>query len=739
MTEVFPLMTPVQRLVRMAAVVCATATALLGAVAPASAQEPEGPTALADTGTAPPGTSAEAAQVGAAAAPAQISVVGKGNGHGRGMGQFGAMGYAVDHGWNHAQILNHFYGGTRMATVLNEQMLVHLTAYDGHHLIVTSDRPFVIDETWTVPAGQAALIAVVGDNIFDIYLGPSCGGPWTRVALHRLGDSGRKVGGGDPYIPVVPAAANYGNDRTGVLVNCIGARGYRGALRLYEQGRAGVTVNALPLEQYLRGVVPREFPASWGTLPSGTRIDRGIQAAMAQAVAARSYALALAHIRRARGTFEADTCDTQACQVYQGALVGTTPLDYGPTYVTTNTAVGQTAGQVRVTASGAVALTEFASSTGGYTSRPSEGNGFAAVPDVGDATVTMCRIAPSNFSCNPYREWVVNIPRSQIEATYPEIGTLQSINVTRRNGLGLWGGRVQQVVIRGTAGTRVLDIPNWAGDTFRRSFGLRSDWYRFPQFEVTTRPGDGTDGFWVVKANGAVSGFGKARHFGDASNLPLRKPIVAAAGTATSRGYWLTASDGGVFSYGDARFHGSAGNIALWQPVVGMAPTPTGGGYWLVASDGGIFSYGDAQFRGSMGGRPLWQPVVAMAPTASGRGYWLVASDGGIFTFGDARFLGSAGGRPIPAPVVGMAALPDGRGYWMLGRDGSVYSFGAAVHYGDRSGLTNRGSFVGIAGDPGGRGYWLITDQGTSYPFGDVGDYQSSSAGAGVVTVAAAR
>ena len=41
-----------------------------------------------------------------------LSLDGHGWGHGRGMGQFGALGYAIDFGWSSAQILDHFYGDT---------------------------------------------------------------------------------------------------------------------------------------------------------------------------------------------------------------------------------------------------------------------------------------------------------------------------------------------------------------------------------------------------------------------------------------------------------------------------------------------------------------------------------------------------------------------------------------------------------------------------------------------------
>src|SRR4029077_15161762 len=65
-------------------------------------------------------------------------------------------------------------------------------------------------------------------------------------------------------------------------------RWLRGALIAQDTGTSQATVNSLPVDSYLRGVVPRESPAFWGTLGNGT----GERALEAQAVAARSYALA---------------------------------------------------------------------------------------------------------------------------------------------------------------------------------------------------------------------------------------------------------------------------------------------------------------------------------------------------------------------------------------------------------------------------------------------------------------
>jgi hypothetical protein len=183
---------------------------------------------------------------------------------------------------------------------------------------------------------------------------------------------------------------------------------------------------------------------------------------------------------------------------------------------------------------------------------------------------------------------------------------------------------------------------------------------------------------WAVTPNGAVYGESEfsgppANNFGDASNLPLNRPIVGMSPTSDGQGYWLVASDGGIFTYGDAQFFGSTGNIKLNQPIVGMAVTPDGGGYWLVASDGGIFTFGDAPFYGSLGSLKLNKPIEAMVATPDGKGYWMVASDGGVFCFGDATFHGSTGGMHLTAPIDGL--VPNGAGYTLIDANGQTYPF----------------------------------------------------------------
>lgn len=63
-------------------------------------------------------------------------------------------------------------------------------------------------------------------------------------------------------------------------------------------------INVLPLEEYLKGVVPNEMPVSFG-----------LEALKAQAVAARNYTLK----SQTKNFYNFDVCDSVQCQVYFGA------------------------------------------------------------------------------------------------------------------------------------------------------------------------------------------------------------------------------------------------------------------------------------------------------------------------------------------------------------------------------------------------------------------------------------
>ncbi len=565
--------------------------------------------------------------VAVASAPSSLTLIGHGWGHGRGMGQYGAYGYALS-GWNVSQILGQYYGGTSASTVSTSQtIVVRLDELDGASSITAQG----------VTASAGGNVLATGTVTV------------TRAANSTLSVNGQAAEGGD-----VTLAPNGSAPVTLGIPG--GTRSYEGIVTV----KAATTQvwNTLSLEDYVAGVVPAESPASWGT--------DGMAALEAQAVAARSYALA--YIAAAGG---GPICDTDYCQVYDGDQdVAGTPTNSSYTYLS-DQAVQATAGQVLICSTstcgtvGQVAFTEFSSSTGGWTA----GGAFTPAPDAGDAT-------PSN----PNHTWTQTVPAASIEAAWPSIGTFESMTVTARNGLGDLGGRVDSLVVAGTAGSVTM-----SGAQFAAYLGLRSDWFASTGVGQASagQPSGGLDGYWILGSDGGVYPFGGAGNYGSTKGVALNAPVIGMAPTADQRGYWEVAADGGIFQFGDAGFYGSTGNVHLNRPVISMAATPTGGGYWLFAGDGGVFQFGDAGFYGSTGNVHLNQPIVGMVPTVDGKGYTLVARDGGIFQFGDAQYHGSLPGLGVSDSVVSASTTADGGGYLILGAGGTVYPFGDAPSFGN--------------------------------------------------------
>jgi len=626
----------------------------------------------------------------AAAYPSsQIEFHGRGWGHGRGLGQYGSLGYAIDEDWDYARILNHFYGGTTKGSRANGSISVRLTAFDGKDLVVTSGSAFTIGSN-AYAAGEAARIRRTSTGwAIDRAptLGAGCTATWVEVQTVAASAN-----------PEARLAAPYTGDDVKKLLQAITCpdmtrRHYRGSLQALVTDGTARAINHVEMESYLRGVVPRESPASWGDLDGG----RGMHALRAQTVAARSYAWA----EQRHALYK--TCDTTACQVYGGAGLNNTRNEH----VNTDRAIQETAGEVRVHANGNVARTEFSSSTGGHTA----GGTFTAVPDAGD-----------DVASNPNHAWehVVNV--AALEAAYPSIGTLQTITVSKRNGLGSEGGRATEVKLVGDEGTSTV-----TGNDLRSKLGLKSDWYRIidpslnsPAVAVASMRTDA--GLVVASTAGEALGYGAAGAPGSMEGVALASPVVAIAMTPSGEGYWMAAADGGVSAFGDAGSFGSLGGRRLNKPIVGMAATTTGKGYYLVASDGGIFTFGDARFLGSMGAVRLNQPIVGMAVHPTGQGYYLVARDGGIFTFGSAKFRGSTGAIRLNQPIVGMAVHPRGVGYWFVAADGGVFAFPSPrLFYGSLGGTALAAPIVGMASSTTGNGYWLLGRDGALYDFGDAG------------------
>ncbi|MGH2866649.1 MAG: SpoIID/LytB domain-containing protein, partial [Solirubrobacteraceae bacterium] len=246
----------------------------------------------------------------AARASSTFFIRGGGAGHGIGMSQYGAYGYAL-HGQDYRFILAHYYTGTALATT-NPGRTVRV-------LLATGQASF----SGASAAGQTGLQPSTTYQVRPA--GPS--------ALKIVGPSGKQVGGrfSAPLAVSGPAP-----------LRIAGLGSYRGSLEFRPDRRGGVqTVDAVGLDDYVRGVVAGEMPSSWSP-----------QALEAQAVAARTYA-----ITGTVGASGYDLYDDSRSQMYGGV---------GSETAATDAAVAATSGQI-VTYHGQPAVTYFFSSSGGYT------------------------------------------------------------------------------------------------------------------------------------------------------------------------------------------------------------------------------------------------------------------------------------------------------------------------------------------------------------------------------------
>lgn len=123
---------------------------------------------------------------------------------------------------------------------------------------------------------------------------------------------------------------------------------YRGHFKVVNSGNGLTVMNDIPIELYLQGVVPSEMPSSWEH-----------DAHKAQAIAARSYAIANLGKRAKYGY---DLKDTPEDQAYGGASAET---------VQTNDAVAETEGIVLI-CDGKIIPAYYSASAGGHTKDASQ-------------------------------------------------------------------------------------------------------------------------------------------------------------------------------------------------------------------------------------------------------------------------------------------------------------------------------------------------------------------------------
>jgi stage II sporulation protein D len=344
-----------------------------------------------------------------------FQINGGGNGHGIGMSQYGAYGYALQ-GESYQFILAHYYQGTQLTTVNPDQTV--------RVLIATGAASFSGASSATAPGRSARKL-----NPSHTYsVGTLATG---QLALYN--QSGKRL-------------AKYATaplDVTGPGPLTLAHHGaYRGAFELRPAGSAVQTVDAVGLDDYVRGVVSAEMPASWA-----------MAALEAQTVAARTYALT----SNVSGNGYQLYPDTRS-QMY-GGVSAETP--------TTDAAVAATRGQI-LTYNGAPAASYFFSSSGGYTENV-ENVWLGASPE------PWLRGVPDPYddvAGNPYYRWTYRMPLAKAARELGSLvkGKFRGIRVTKR-------GVSPRVVDAQVVGSR--GVTSVTGPQLEALFSLPSTYMRF--------------------------------------------------------------------------------------------------------------------------------------------------------------------------------------------------------------------------------------------------------------------
>ena len=321
---------------------------------------------------------------------------GRGWGHGVGMSQYGARGYA-EAGWGYQRILKHYYRSTKLQLVPARPVRVLLA--EGRAAVkIGSSKPFKVVDA----RGKVRKLKPGTQNL-------------AAAKLARLRSPLRFVPGAAPLR--------------------FGADAYRGTLLVHKRNGKLTIVNRLPLDRYLRGVVPWEMPDDWHP-----------EALRAQAVVARSYALA---------TLKPSTlfdlyADTRS-QVYGGVRAEA---------VSTNRAIGSTAGKVLFW-NGRIATTFYHSTSGGRTVSIEEAWPRATpVP-------YLVSVADPHDTLSKHHRWGPLLLTPALVAAKVGVPGLRDLVVARGP-----SGRVTSVQLKAVRATRTM-----LSQDFRRALDLRSTWF----------------------------------------------------------------------------------------------------------------------------------------------------------------------------------------------------------------------------------------------------------------------
>ncbi len=471
----------------------------------------------------------------ASTASSVLAISGHGWGHGLGLSQWGAYGYAK-HGWTYDRILAHYYTGTTLGPAKISTVRVLLAQAKTASL--TSPG------AWTVT---------------------DAGGTAVQLDATTLKLTSKLAVAGQTLQPPLTF--------TGKQPIVVDGKPYRGKLSVSADGKLVQVVDVVGLEPYLKGVVPAEMPSTWGA-----------EALEAQAVAARSYALA--NLAKGRDfDLYSDTRD----QAYLGVEAESPAA---------SAAVDATKGQV-VLYNGKVADTLFSSTSGGRTA--------SALEATGTAVPYLVSVADPYDTASPYHDWgPVLFDAAKVAKQLKLAGPLDDLQTTAGA-----SGRVQKATAISSNDTEAT----FTGSQLRGALDLRSTW--FTPTLLTLAPAAKT-----MTYGGAValSGFERGA---DALSLESKQ---GAAGWAPA-GALTLAADGSwsliVKPQASTRYRLVWGNVRAGLARIAVAPRVSGS----VAAVGGSGTIRPAlagaavQLQQQIAGK--WTTVAASV-TATG-GTWSFA------------------------------------------------------------------------------------------------------------------
>ncbi|HQG54182.1 MAG TPA: SpoIID/LytB domain-containing protein [Thermoleophilia bacterium] len=370
----------------------------------------------------------------APAATTNVTMVGRGWGHGIGMCQWGAYGYAK-HGWTYDRILKHYYTGISLGKVENKVIRVRLRG-GLSSVKLTCDgtfRAYTSAAKLDIPGGATAVVTWT-DGKYRVTAG-------TRTRTFTAPVTFKPVSG----LLRTVTADDWG--KTGK---------YRGLIRVLHTSSGFTMINKLPMESYLRGVVPHEMSASWP-----------LEALKAQACAARAYA------ERSRDPGEAfDVYCTTRDQAYSGVRVEAAATD---------AAVKGTAGVVP-RYGGAVIAAFYFSTSGGHTENIEnvwQTSSVAYLQGVEDPydTYSPLHLWPENpiVHADAWYKDKLGAYGSSANPTGVK-GTLRAVYVLKRG----VSPRVVAAALIGTDGVTFV-----SGATLRSKLALRDTWVKFTSLSMT--------------------------------------------------------------------------------------------------------------------------------------------------------------------------------------------------------------------------------------------------------------